>query len=151
MTPYHSAIWKEKDDTFFLHGACDVFALALNEHFDYSLISLATKDPKAAPHVYCRFDDNRSVDVVGIEFEYKALTELGWSGSNYYPTEVSRKELEVRFTDADTDFIAKARKRAQALIVKFKNYYSGQILKAVPGMSRMSCASPQEIQRIFKC
>jgi hypothetical protein len=144
----------EKDDTLFLHGACHVFALALHEHFGYSLILFAIEDPKDALHVYCRFDDVHSVDVVGIAPEQTALTELGWSGQ---PTEVSQRELESRFTYSDggglyaaPEFFAAAQKRAQSLITKFKDYYSRRILKAIPGMSRTPSASPQEIKQIFE-
>jgi hypothetical protein len=154
MNPYYCAMLKEKDDTLFLHKACHVFALALHEHFRYTLIFLATENPKAASHVYCRFDDAHSVDVVGIASEQTALTELGWSGR---PTEVSRRELESRFTNSDggglyaaPEFFTAAQKRAQSLIAKFKDYYSGRILKAIPGMSRTQSASPQEIQQIFE-
>ena len=148
---------KEKDDTLFLHGACHVFALALHEHFGYSLFllhDLATGHPKNATHVYCRFDDAHSVDVVGIASEQTALTELGFSGR---PTETSERELKERFTTsnggglyADPEFFDVAQKRAQALIAKFKDYYSGRILKAIPGMSRMPSALPQELQKMFE-
>lgn len=145
---------KEKDDTLFLHGACHVFALALHEHFGYSLFRLATEDPKDTPHIYCRFDDAHSVDVVGIASEQTALTELGFSGR---PTETSERELKERFTTsnggglyADPEFFDVAQKRAQALIAKFKDYYSGRILKAIPGMSRMPSALPQELQKMFE-
>jgi hypothetical protein len=81
------------------------------------------------------------------------MTELGWSGSNYRPTEVSLEELEGRFTisdGADPEFFATAQKRVQALIAKFKDYYSGRILKATPGMSRRQSALPQELQKMFE-
>ena len=159
-TTVHAVMLKENDVTLFLHGACHVFALALHEHFGYSLFllhDLATGHPKNATHVYCRFDDAHSVDVVGIASEQTALTELGWSGPKYRRTEVSPRELESYFTTsdggglyADPEFFAAAQKRAQALIAKFKDHYSGRILKVIPGMSRMQSASPQELRKMFE-
>jgi hypothetical protein len=151
------ALLKEKDDTLFLHGACHVFALSLQDHFGYSLIYLATKDPKATPHVYCRFDGLHSVDVVGIESEEKALAQLEFSQFDCRPIEVARKELEARFTisdggglHADPEFFKAGEKRAQVLITKFKDYYGGRIFGDIPGMSRMRCASLREIHEIFE-
>lgn len=153
----HAAILKENDVTLFLHGACHVFALALHEHFGYSLFRLATGNPKNAPHVYCRFDDDHSVDVVGIASEQTALTELGWSGSEYRRTEVSPRELKNYFTIssrgglyADPKFLEITQERAQARIAKYKDYYSGRILTDIPGSSRMQPALLQEIQEIFE-
>ena len=50
---------------------------------------------------------------------------------------------------ADPEFFEAAQKRARALIVKFKDYYSGRILD-IPGMSRTQSESPEETRKIFE-
>jgi hypothetical protein len=160
MNPYHYAILKENDFTLFLHGACHVFALALHEHFGYSLFLLhdiTNGNPKNATHVYCRFDDTHSVDVVGIAPEQTALNDLGWSDSKYRRMEVSLRELKGYFTIsgvgglcADREFLEVTGDRAQTRIAKCKDYYSGRIRLDIPGASRTQSASPKGIQQIME-
>ena len=151
---------KDNDFSLFLHGACHVFALALHEHFGYSLFllhDLTNENPKKATHVYCRFDDAHSVDVVGIAPEQTALTDLGWGDSKYRRMEVSPRELKGYFTISgegglcgDREFLEATAERAQTRIAKSKDYYSGQIRMDIPGASRTQSASPEQIQQIME-
>src|SRR5438876_6958554 len=92
---------EEDEGRLFLHGACHVFALALHESFNYPIVLLqdtTAEQSKSATHVYCRFSNWQSVDVVGIAREEDALAELGWIGAKYRPRKVSPSELENYFT-----------------------------------------------------
>lgn len=103
-----------KDASVFLHGACHIFAKALNEEFGYPLKIIRQKKGEGS-YVFCA-DDGLFIDVRGFTSSFKDF----------------EKELDYRFTEedviADYDKADKADPGgfafARWLIQTYRDFYS---------------------------
>jgi len=131
----------------FLHGACHVFALALNSHFNYEINVLTNQNNGL--HVYCLFRENLAVDVVGIVPVSRMLQVLGWAGQSQ---RVLRDRLpEYTGLCFEPLFLEKMGERAENRIKKFLCYYMGDKgALDIPGASRIDPTPRNEIKGLFE-
>ena len=139
MTPHDQQMLQWPDYVLFRHRACHVFALALKAHFGYGLRMLY--DPSVSPrdgavHVYCIFDDSQAVDVGGVRLESEIL-QPGWE--LHTKKDIAECDLDSFMTpgpgrglSSDPDFVREATVRAEKLIQRHREYYSGRLLGPIP-------------------
>lgn len=124
------ALGDDADASWFLHGFCGIFALALHERFGYEIEVAAEEDIDGLPwesrlvHIYCRheglFVDARGA--VGDKKRFLCEFEDFYIESDCFP--VTKEELEAflhsQMPDKET---AKLKKKAEKLLEDFSAIY----------------------------